>query len=556
MTDIGVESELALGKPGRARPHGGSTAVRAAAAVGAVATLGLFGRIMSYPLQHDEQFYLPAGALFTVDTLYPQLGFSHLPNLPILLHLLFALPIDAHYLLVGRLLVFAAWIGSIAALFLLGRDLAHDWRIGAAMAALLMTNTLLLGPTGMAATNNFVPVPFLLVGLITFLRATSGANDVATTQTAAGKKAGLLLLSGFLLAVAGGFKANYAVLVMPFAVAAVIVPRGMPLRQRLRRVTLPFACGCVFGALPTLYFLVRDPRGFLVHIFEAHRGPQIAYWLAHPDPLDPKVMSLRAKMLLAQQTWFSAGTMTVILALAFFGILAARAPRPAGMHERSDPIWLILAVTLLAGLVSLPPTPAFPQYYALPIPFGIALLAALYARIDAAARVPARAFLAVAVAVGAVAGAPLLLAGTPAALVTARWSGNHVHADAVAMADLVSRSRSAAPVATLAPLFALEGGKPVLPQLGLGPFIYRAAAYMTPAQRLHFQGLLTPETIEARLRTICPAAVLVGFEGALEAPLAGFAARQHYRPSPFILQDADRTQVLLLVRPPSLAHCA
>ena len=102
----------------------------------------------------------------------------------------------------------------------------------------------------------------------------------------------------------------------------------------------------------------------------------------------------------------------------------------------------------------------------------------------------------------------------------------------------------------------VEGGKRVLPQLGLGPFIYRAAAYMTPAQRDHFPDLLTPETIGRRLRAVCPAAVLVGFEGPLDAPLATFAAEQHYRPEPVTLRGAGRPGALLFVRPPVIAQCA
>src|SRR3546814_2798735 len=55
------------------------------------AALGLFARMMAYPLRHDEQIYLPAGIFFPSDDRYPDFSFNHLPNLPLLLGGIFAL---------------------------------------------------------------------------------------------------------------------------------------------------------------------------------------------------------------------------------------------------------------------------------------------------------------------------------------------------------------------------------------------------------------------------------------------------------------------------------
>src|SRR3546814_265989 len=82
------------------------------------AALGLFARMMAYPLRHDEQIYLPAGILFTSGDLYQDFSFNHLPNLPLLLGGIFALTGSSHYLLVGRIVIFMCWIATVAALAL------------------------------------------------------------------------------------------------------------------------------------------------------------------------------------------------------------------------------------------------------------------------------------------------------------------------------------------------------------------------------------------------------------------------------------------------------
>ena len=75
-----------------ARPHWTELARRhAATIVPAVVTwsailvaLGLFGRIMTFPLGHDEQIHVTAATLLFEQPLYRVLGYNHLPGLPVL----------------------------------------------------------------------------------------------------------------------------------------------------------------------------------------------------------------------------------------------------------------------------------------------------------------------------------------------------------------------------------------------------------------------------------------------------------------------------------------
>lgn len=502
------------------RPAAGSWWPRIAMLAAALATVGLFSRIMTYPLQHDEQFYLPAAILFSFGALYDGLGFSHLPNLPLLLSGLFALFGTDHYVLVGRLTIFAAWLATAAGLVLVGRLYARSGLVSALMVALLVANPALLDAAGMTATNNFIAVPFALFGFIAFIEATKGAVP----------SPGLAALAGCLLALAAGFKANYAIVLPPVAIAAFLVPRQASLRTRLVRVALPAFAGGLVGGAPTLYFLAADPAGFVAHIFNFHRGPQIAYWRAHADPADPKIMILSAKAILAEREWTRGANLILFLSLTYYATLMLGGQRTIRRFQPITP-WpvLMLAGTIaLAAAASFLPTPAFPQYFTTPLPFAIMLIALLHGWLDAHGRALARPFLIVALGMTVLIGAPMLLASLPKIFFVSRWTGFRVHADAQHVAAIVRSAQPQGTLATLSPVHALEGGLPIEPALAMGPFVYRASEWIPPRDRRHYLHLASPAGIGQLLDRAPPAGILVGFEGPLDAPLAAFAVRHNY----------------------------
>lgn len=504
----------------------------------AIALAALFVRIMTYPLQHDEQFYLPAAVLFSFDGLYSDLGFSHLPNLPLLLSGLFAVVGGEHYVLVGRLVIFASWLATIGALVLIVRRHARSDLVAAVLVALLIANPALLDATGMAVTNNFIATPFALLGLLAFIEAATRPLP----------SPGLTALSGFLLAVAVGFKANYVILLPPVAIAAIFVPRHLTMRARLTQFTLPLLVGGIIGGAPTLYFLARDPSGFVAHVVSFHRGPQIGYWRANADPLDPKAIGLAAKMLMAQRSWFSATNLIVLLALAFYATLAVRRGQFrswAGAAARW-PVMLLLAITALAAIISFLPTPAFPQYFTTALPFALMLIALLHGSLDADGRNLARPFLVAALVMAALIGTPILLSTAPKAVNVARWTGFQVHRDALDMAKLANGGGQRASMATLSPVYALEGKLKVYPALAMGPFVYRASAWIPAGERVHYAHLTSPATVDAMLESAPPAAILTGQEGTLDAPLAAFAVAHGYVAHPIRMGRGSAARDMVL----------
>jgi hypothetical protein len=488
---------------------------------GFICALAVFARIMTYPLQHDEQFYVPAGILFSFDGLYSGLGFSHFPNLPMLLSLLYGVSGTDQYVLTGRLLIALAWLGAAIALFMLGRGQGRGAIAAVTMIALLIFNPALLDATGMTVTNNFIAVPFALAALVAFLKATDRPEPSAW----------LAMLCGLLLALTAGFKANYVIIIPPFVIAALLVPRSIGIGRRIARLVLPLFVGGVIGGLPVLYFLLSDPSGFIAHAYSFHRGPQLSFWAAYADTGDPKVIGLRDKLLLAYQIWFAGTSMITFLLLAYLGVLRAGQLRAA---ERRDieglwPVLLVAAVALGAALAGFVPTPSFPQYYTAPIPFAIALVGLLYAKLDAARRAAARPLLMCAIGLSAVVGGPMLLTGLPRLLAPAGWTGPRVHHDAERIARLIRENGGGyGPVATLAPVHALEGGLTIYPHFAMGPFVYRAAEWIPADERRYYDNLASPPTTQQLLRRIPPAAIITGFEGPLEQPFVAFARAGGY----------------------------
>jgi hypothetical protein len=514
-------------------------------ATAALVVFLLFARITTYELQKDEQFYLAASVLFTPQTLYNQLDFSHFPNLPLLLHTLFVGLDTSHYVLVGRFVIFLAWIGSLVALVLFGRRYQLGVLATALLIVLLVFNPILLSQAGMTVTNNFIATPFILFGLLLFLPKPGHVAPSARACFAA----------GLLLAIAAGFKASYVLILLPVGMAALLAPLAMPYSMRVRQILVPLIAGGVIGGLPTLYFFGQDPSGFIAHCLHFHQGPQIAFWNAHPEPLDPKILGMREKIVLALQIWTSGATgllLLLMLSVAALAILNGRARLEGEPKMRTLLSWPIVTVggiTLLSVAGSFLPTPSFPQYFSTPFAPAIVLVALLMSAIGPNARERLKPLFIASLAMAIISGGPMLLANAPKISQFTHWTGIAVHKDAEKIGQIVRHSGNTGPVATLLPIYPLEAGLPIYPHLSLGQFIYRASDYIPPDQRGHFDYLVSPGTIGTVLASTPPSAVLVSGVNDLEDPLARFAQNARYVGEPISLREAEEAMAPTLFVP-------
>lgn len=502
--------------------------------------LGLFSRIMSYPLRHDEQFYLPAGQYLNDWSLYQDINFTHLPNLPLLLNAIFALP--GHELLAGRLLIFGIWLLAAFAIYATARFAGCGKVVAALLTAMLTLNPVLLAAAGMLVTNNFIPAPFALLGLLLFLKGCSAPQPSIQ----------LNFLSGICLSLAIGFKANYIFLVPPIAIAAFLVPPNAGFMTRLARVALPLFVGALLAGLPTLYFLASDPADFVAHVSSFHQTAHVDYWKANNAVEGPVALSIIAKIVLAQSVWLAGGTLLVFLLALTLAITALTGPR----NEDADvkpwwPVTLTGALVLSAALVSFLPTPAFPQYYAPPIAFGLVLCALLHGRLTAIGKRQAAPVMAAVALLTAAGGLPMLLPDLPNLVRPAKWTGNSVGRGADTIERLMAEQPGSGPLLTLAPIYAAENRLPIYKQLTLGPFIYRAVDHIPPEDRQYFNYVASPRTLERALVQTPPKAVLVGLEEHLDEPLEAWAVRNGYRPVRVPLGDKRKKFGTLYLAPPA-----
>ena len=491
---------------GRTRPAGRALALPLAIAVFGVLAAALAATIVAAPVRHDEQLFVSAGLLLGQGELYRDFGYNHLPNLPILLKLVALLGGAASPVLVFRWVIVAAWAVTLGLLTgFAWRRTGSPW-VALLAGLLLIVNPLLTGQAGTLVTNNFLPVPFALAGLIVFLdEAGEGAP-----------RWWRMALAGFLLAVAAGMKANYVLLIPPFAVAALMVPAAATLRERLVRVALPMLAGGVIGGLPTLWAAASDPAGFADHVFYYHRGPHLAWALAAHEQL---VIDMRDRIALGLSLW--GGGSTLLLAVAAVAVacqLLARGWRPGWQA------WLVVGLIVAGVIVAFVPRPSFPQYFVPPLPFALVLLVLLagaQASGERAALIPLFAGIAL---LALVIDAPRLVERLPMLVRPASWTGTGVHA----ISQQVAAAARGRPVATLSPLYVLDAGGKVYPELAAGPFVYRVADLIPPDHRKHWR-LVSPATLAARLDAEPPGAVLVGTEGALDDGLRRYAAARGFR---------------------------
>lgn len=509
--------------------------------------LALFSRIMSYPLRHDEQFYLPAGQYLDVWSLYQDINFTHLPNLPLLLNAILTLPGVENGLLISRLLVFGAWLLTAFAIYATARFAGCGKGIAAIFVLMLILNPLLLGAAGMLVTNNFIPVPFALLGLLLFLKGCSSPQP----------SIGLNFLAGICLALAIGFKANYVFLIPPIVIAAILVPPHVGFMARLTRVALPLLIGGIFAGLPTIYYFASDPVDFIAHVASFHQSAHVDFWTANNAIEGPVALSLISKIVLAQSVWLAGGTLLIFLFALTLAITVLAHSNDAEPDGKTKPWWPVIltgGLVMSASLISFLPTPAFPQYYAPPITLGLVFCALLYGRLTASSRKQVAPVTAAVCLLTAVAGLPMLLSDLPNLIRPAKWTGNSVHKAADNIQRLMAEQLGNGQLLTLAPIYATENRLPVYKQLALGPFIYRAVDYIAPDDRQHFSYVASPRMLGKILVQSPPKAVLVGLEEHLDRPLEAWAIQNGYRPVKVPLGDKrEKFGTLYLAPPPATA---
>ncbi len=498
--------------------------------------IAIFARMMTFDIRKDEQLYAPPGRLLDDHHLYADFFYNHVPGSAWLFHgLMVAMGTD-HLLLAVRLAVFGAWLLFAVAVVTITFALTRSAVATVVVSIFVLSNDLLLAQTGMAGTNNLLPLPFAYLGMGLFLLATRRERA----------RSGLVLAAGLMLALAASLKINFVAFIPPVVLAAFFVPREIPLSERIKGVVLPLAVGGLIGSLPILYYLVTDPSRFSAHVIGFHTGQHVAYWRAQADLGEEAALSFGDKAKLAFLLW-SSGTNLLLLfvtMLAFVQIGMQSGLKAVSALVLRVPFLMVAGTFLLAALLSFLPTPSFPGYFAPPFVSVLLLFTLIYGWLSSESQLRLRPAWLTAAALALIVNAPRLLEALPKLASPSQWTVSRVHAAGVHLADAIRASGAKGKVATLAPIYPLEGKLPVYLELATGPFAYRSGGFAYEKVS-HFYKVTSPTALEAMLATDPPAAVLVGFDSKLDEPFVHYAEANNYmRMQNFSFQDRYGTAIL------------
>ncbi len=488
--------------------------------VSAVLFLLTLVRIMNFDVRKDEQLYVPPARLLGEMSLYRDFFYNHPPASAWYFHALDALTGSNHLLLSGRIGIALAWIffaGALGAVtFAFTRSLTATWSI----AVLTLFNDLFLGQTGMAATNNFIPWAVAYAGISLFVISIGGPGPRPFLTAGAGGLAGLAV----------SVKISAVAFIPAMVIAACFFPRRLALRQRLSYVVAPLAAGGVIGGSPIVISLLTQPQLFLAHIVRYHSGPHLQYYRSGLSGESP-AMTLADKAGLAWQVLLSPSLAVALTAAAVLAALGSGAVgRAAPQIEWRAPMLVVLAAAIAISVpMCFVQTPSFPQYYAPPIICLPLVLVFFYAGLAPAQQQTARSVLLVCAAVVVFVNLPRLMPSLPALLHPKQWTVFSVRDGGNRIADELMRAGApAGPVATLAPIYPIEGNLNVYPELATGPFAYRTGDITDPALSRYYR-MTSPATVAGLFDRVTPAAFLLGSDARLEASLFAYAAGHGYR---------------------------
>lgn len=497
-----------------------------------VLAAAILANSMTKELSRDEQMYCTAGVLLGKglaiyrDFSYP----SQLPYHPLLLAGLYKGLGTTHYLLAGRLVSAVSDILVVILIVQIYRSVFGDRRtqgrlLGLAAAVLYVFNPFVDYAGGYAWNHDVV---ILCVVLALWL--------LLTTDFQSRSRRWRMGIIGLLLTVATCMRVTTALVELLFF-GGMLWMAGGPLRNRLR-AAVPFMAGIFIAAIWPAWVILRSPEAFMLNLV---RIPTIyGRWLHEIGmTLDKTALTMDAVL-----------TPAYLVLLVLAGWLAWTGFRSHAYLDRAEKQNAVATALLPAAfllIAYIPPT-MWLQYLGAPVPFIVLALAypllALSRRLQERARESKSSFNVGTLAVlGAatisILACPSILSRAVFVLIPEKWEPVRVHRVSQELARQMKESKR---TLTLGPLYALEGGRDIYPELSSGDIVYRIADRMTPGER-EITRTVGPATLAELVRNRPFDAVVTGVEperfAFLEEPLRQLA------PSDWRRENIDRLQIRL-----------
>jgi len=477
----------------------------------ALCWLVCFATTMTEPVNRDEHMYLSAASLLGEHRLYVDFAFLQTPySAWVYQAVAFVAPGD-WVLLPARLLKTLVTAGMILMLFALLKRLGARSLLAAILAILLFQDALIRDMAGLARNYDFAQMAIL------------GAFLLLPLQRDDPSGARRLLAVGALATAAAGFKLTYA----PLSVLALLWPLFMGIGGR-KSVLIWVGLGGLLGLLPLLVSLIGvDIRAVRFNLLEYHyvnaEFHALEGYRPHATIIDRATQAWG--LLLAQEHWPLTGITLLSLGLGLSSWRWSGARTPGKRQNRAVTLaWLFIAA---AAVMAVAPRPLQTSYLA-PVFYGLTMVIAAHA-----GRLSMRRGRALVVVCGLASAIGIVIHFGDArdlaasALKPSEWTGVQVHRSGRELTALV-QGEEQRPVATTHPIYVLEAGLPLYPELGAAEFAWRSGSLLSPEQRKLYS-VASSETLDTLLREHPPGAILIETAAPWDGPLASWAEDQGWR---------------------------
>lgn len=461
-------------------------------------TLGalLFLNAMNKPPSRDEQMYCTAGVLMAQGlNIYRDFSYvSQLPYHPLLLSGLYKTLNTTHYLLVARLITVLAEILTMACILAICLHILREHRglgllLGVGAITFYAANPLVYMANGYAWNHGVV---VFLVMLSVYLSISCPAE----TRPCNGR----YFVIGMLLTGATCMRITTALILALFTVFAFM--KTSTSRRVNTFARLSFGAGVLTALAWPLWVICQAGDAFLTNLIEIPRlyGEYLREAGESHSKLDMTLACL-----------IQPGYLALLAAIGFVW-LQVRKMAP-GHASRKAQTLMSLTPAVFYVIAFIPPT-LWRQYLAVPVPFLTLVLVVLFSRLCACTdavrrRALQKACIASMVCVLiALVFHMITLLKHPPKIAPAVWEPMKLHRVGRKIAEAV---QGTGPLLTLAPLYALEGGGPIYPELSCGSVVFRIGDLLSPELRAQTH-VVGPGSLSDLIRKKPPSAVLLGVE--------------------------------------------
>lgn len=463
-----------------------------------VLAAAIFANAMTKGPARDEQMYCTAGVLMSQGKMiYRDFSYvAQMPYHPLIYSALFKISGTTGYLLAGRLTSVICDIAVMVCIFgiyrrVLGKSVAGVLT-GLAGAVIYVFNPIIDYSNGYAWNNDAV----LLCVMLSFWLFVSAGNDRAI-------KFRRIFLIAVLLTLATFMRITTAIVQLAFFAAILYQPFDSGNRKLTAAGTFVF--GTFLVSIWPVYIILCAPKAFYLNVFRIQMLN--SQWLH-------KIGMVHDKSVLLTQSLTTFGYLALIITAL---ILLALTWLNRKRIQFKFPSHFFLAVSLIilffAVAIVLPTT--WKQHLAMPVPFIITALAWPVAFFHKAQPVTWKnklfltgSSLIIISSIIAVISYPVVLQRIPVIFDHQNWVPVRVHKISK---DIAAKAGNDGQILTLAPLWALEGGCDIYPELSAGPFVYRIGDFLSPQDRA-ITHTTSPDTIAELTKASPPCAVILGAE--------------------------------------------